>query len=319
MGGAGTGEQGGGARGPEKRRPFVPIDQGLTDSELFASFTAQQRSVVLSLHCLTNWADLPWVWRGRTIGIVHRGELTHALRSIADHAKVTKDVADGVVRALLRERYLEEILGAPEPTSDPTTGATPQPTSEPTYKPTSPRKLRVVHYLRKAAPASDEPTTEPTPEPTSLPPSDPPSDPTEIRSTDGTDGHNADEKLSPSPAAPAPRRKGATPQGAALDHWNATVWPKLSPADAPEPTAAAMTLLARRCKAHTLDVVKAAMDRARERLERGDAWLSENLTLQAFLGDSQFPKFLPRAGAAAPKGAPVPAQTDGFGEAGGFE
>jgi hypothetical protein len=61
-----------------------------------------------------------------------------------------------------------------------------------------------------------------------------------------------------------------------------------------------MTLLASRCKAHGVDEVTAAMDRARERVNSGDAWLLENLTLQVFLADSQFPKFLPRARAAAP-------------------
>jgi hypothetical protein len=111
------------------------------------------------------------------------------------------------------------------------------------------------------------------------------------------------EKRSPSPPAPAARRErqgGTTPQAKALEHWDAKVWPALSTSSPPKPTAAARTLLARRCKAHGLEEVTAAMDRARERVDGGDAWLLANLTLQVFLADSQFPKFLPRARAAAP-------------------
>jgi hypothetical protein len=90
-----------------------------------------------------------------------------------------------------------------------------------------------------------------------------------------------------------------TPQGLALDHWNAKVWPMISSAAPPKPSGAAMTNLHRRCKEQGLETVKAAMDRAASKL-LGDPWLRENLTLQGFLGDGQFPKFLPRSGAASP-------------------
>jgi hypothetical protein len=186
--------------GTGTRRPFVAIDEGLLESELVRSFTALQRSVVLALYELANWGEAPWIWRGRTLGVVGRGETTHALRSIAERAKVSKDVADGVVKALLRAGYLFEILGPTEPTTEPTT----DPTPEPTHKPTTPRKLRLVHFLGNRREAADEPTTDPTPEPTP----EPPPDPTEIRRADVQTSH---EKLLPSPAAPArraARRKG---------------------------------------------------------------------------------------------------------------
>lgn len=187
----------GAATGPSLargRRPFVGVDARLLETKLVRSFSAQQRSVVLALYELANWGDAPWVWRGRQLGTVGRGELTHALRSIAEQAKVTKDVADGVVRALLRAGHLVEVLGAGGgPTTEPTPDATPRPT----YKPTTPRKLRLVHFLRNGTSGVDEPTPEPTPEATPAPTPEP----TEIRRTEA-----ADRRSHPSPARR--RRRG---------------------------------------------------------------------------------------------------------------
>lgn len=180
------------------RRPFLALDQGELESEPVSSFTALQRSVHLALHELANWAELPWVHHGRRVGVVRRGELTRDVRSIADHAKVTKDVVQGVIEALRRAGLLEWI----EPTTEPTGETTIPPTTRPTSGPTRPRKLRLVNYLRKAAQGEDEPTKDPTTEPTTEPTTRPTTEPTEIRKADVQTSHG-DERA---PAAAEPRQ-----------------------------------------------------------------------------------------------------------------
>jgi hypothetical protein len=181
-------------------RPFVPLDEGLTRSELWARWKALQRLVAVTLYLLANGWDAPWVWRGRRVGTIHRGELTHSYRTIAERVGcgATKDVIEVVVRDLVAAGFAEWI----EPTSEPPFDATTEPTPLPTYKPTSPRKLRLVHYLRNGAEAAAEPPSNPPTESTPAPPSKPPPKPTKIRSTDlpaiqivrpAADGHGREQ------------------------------------------------------------------------------------------------------------------------------
>ena len=177
-------------------RTFVALDELELDAEPVRSFTALQRSVYHALNQLANRAELPWHHHGRLVGVVRRGELTHDVRSISEHAKVSKDVTQGVIEALRRASLLEWV----EPTSEPTREATISPTTKPASGPTRARKLRLVHYLRKSAMADEEPTSEPTTERTSHPASGPTTEPTEIRRSDRSDSQTS---LLPSPVAPA--------------------------------------------------------------------------------------------------------------------
>jgi hypothetical protein len=176
-------------------RPFVPVDAWELRQEPVASFTAQQLAVHFTIRSLANYKALPWVHHGQICGLVERGELTHSVRSIADAAKVSKDVAQGVIEAEKAAGLLEWI----EPTTRPTT----KPTTEPTKAPTRARKLRIVNYLRN----SDAELTDTTSGTTSQSTIGPVSQATESRSTDRPDSQK--DSFLPSlsaPARPARRR-----------------------------------------------------------------------------------------------------------------
>lgn len=94
----------------DRERGFIIIQRRIQSSPIWRSLSGEQRSVFLSILLLANWSEDRFMYGTEWVE-VGRGELAHALETIADHAAVSIKVVRTTIKKLLSGHVVSERTG----------------------------------------------------------------------------------------------------------------------------------------------------------------------------------------------------------------